>query len=137
MNLGSTFCFICRLDRSFSLTLDIVSSLSPSFPFLSPLNSYHPPSLLAQYLYSSYVLHFLSISHSRSHCISISSLPPPPVLNLRFISVSSDFYCLSTAQCGSWVRKVCPHPTLPLVLVCPGPKTRSGEMNGILLCFQI
>lgn len=68
-------------------------------------------------------LHFLSFPLFLFHFLS----PTPSPFNLRFIPVSSVLCTLSTAKRGSWIRTVYPHPTLPLVLVWPHPKTRSGE----------
>lgn len=88
-----------------------------------------------------YLLHFCFfvsfsqiISTPLLSCISFLFLfffhflsPTPSPFNLRFIPVSSVLCTLSTAKRGSWIRTVYPHPTLPLVLVWPHPKTRSGE----------
>lgn len=107
--------------------------LSPSFSFLLPtllIFFLALPSLLVLYMFSLYVLiSFRLLSLSLYLVLPASPSPYPPLLDLRFISVSSYFCTLSSAQCGSWIRKVHTHPTLPLVLVWSGPKTRSGEMN--------
>ena len=119
MNLGSTCSFVEFLVKLPCLVFLIDSLypffLSPSFLFFRLIfsNHLHPPPFLHFLSFPLFLFHFLS--------------PTPSPLNLRFIPVSSVLCTLSTAKRGSWIRTVYPHPTLPLVLLWPHPKTRSGE----------
>ena len=118
----------------YSLTLCIISScllafLSSAPPLLSQISTPFPYSLASS---------IFCLSSAFPLCASFSRSPLHlPPFNLRFVPIPFDLCTLSTAQCSPWIRTVYTHTTLPFVPVCPGPKTRSGEINGSFLCFQI
>ena len=116
INLRYTYSFVSFFVLS-SLFIDSLYRvfLSPSFSFLlSTLLIFFLvlPSSLVLYIFSLYVLisfHLLSLSLSL--VLTASASPYPPLLDLRFISVSSYFSFLSSMWFVDQEGSSPPHPT--------------------------